>query len=174
MRKLNTTRKEATISSKQIMRFLPLIVFAAAVAAVGGTVLYRNGLQDSALNAAATAERIAQGKGIYADHCAACHGVDLEGQPNWRMRNADGRLPAPPHDPSGHTWHHPDQVLFAVTKYGPAATAGQGYQSDMPAFDGVLTDQEIIDVLTYIKSTWPDDIRHEQARRTKASLQNGS
>ena len=156
------------------MRFVPLAIFVAAVAAVGGTVLYRNTGQEAALDGAATPERIAQGKAVYTEHCASCHGVDLEGQPDWRARKTDGRLPAPPHDPSGHTWHHPDQVLFAVTKYGPQATAGAGYQSDMPGFEGVLTDQEIINVLTYIKSTWPVEILQEQARRTKLSQQNAS
>lgn len=145
-----------------------------AVAAVGGTILYGNIQKDAGLNAAPTPERIARGEVVYGEYCASCHGVNLEGQPDWRGRKPDGRLPAPPHDPSGHTWHHPDQDLFAVTKYGPQAAAGAGYQSDMPAFDGVLTDQDIIDVLTYIKSTWPEDIRQEQARRTKVSQQNGS
>ena len=156
------------------MRFLPLAVFVVGAGAVGATVWSRTGGQEAALEGAATPQRIAQGKAIYADHCAACHGVNLEGQPNWRGRNPDGRLPAPPHDPSGHTWHHPDQMLFAVTKYGPQATAGPEYESDMPAFEGVLSDQEIIDVLTYIKSTWPEEIKREQARRTKLSLRNAS
>lgn len=103
---------------------------------------------------------VAQGRQIYADSCASCHGVALEGQPNWQQRNAAGRLPAPPHDPSGHTWHHPDEVLFLLTKYGPAALMNDsGYLSDMPAYEGVLSDDEIVAVLSYIKSTWPRQIR---------------
>lgn len=169
-----TERWEATISAKTFTRFLPLAVFAVAVVAVGGTVLYSNMGHEPSLDGSATPQRIAQGKAVYTEYCASCHGAELEGQPNWRSRNADGRLPAPPHDPSGHTWHHPDQMLFVMTKFGPQATAGPDYQSDMPGFEGILTDQEIIDVLTYIKSTWPENIRQEQARRTAASLQNGS
>ena len=61
------------------------------------------------------------GARIYALHCASCHGMKLEGQPNWRQRLANGRMPAPPHDESGHTWHHPDEVLFGITKRGRAA-----------------------------------------------------
>ena len=57
---------------------------------------------------------------IYQARCASCHGVHLEGQANWRERGADGRLPAPPHDASGHTWHHPDDVLIRITKEGVA------------------------------------------------------
>jgi len=157
-----------------MMRFLPLGVFVLAVAAVGGAFLYKNSGQETAMDGTATVERIAQGSAIYGDHCASCHGAALEGQENWRSRKPDGRLPAPPHDPSGHTWHHPDQMLFVMTKFGPQATAGPNYQSDMPAFEGVLSDQEIIDVLTYIKSTWPEEIQQEQARRTKLSRQNAS
>jgi hypothetical protein len=71
------------------------------------------------------------------------------------MTTSSGRLPAPPHDASGHTWHHPDGVLFRIVKEGTAAVVGQGYESDMPAFAGVLSDQQIHDVLAFIKSTWP-------------------
>jgi mono/diheme cytochrome c family protein len=101
------------------------------------------------------AARVAFGAKVYAQHCAACHGARLEGQPDWRQRKADGRLPAPPHDESGHTWHHPDSVLFAITKNGlvpPYAPAGYG--SDMPAYAGILKDEEVWAVLAYIKSHW--------------------
>lgn len=102
---------------------------------------------------------VAEGKKVYAAECASCHGLTLAGQPNWRERNADGRLPAPPHDPSGHTWHHPDEQLFALTKFGPARIVGNGYESDMPGYEGVLSDREILAVLSFIKSTWPAEIR---------------
>jgi mono/diheme cytochrome c family protein len=97
----------------------------------------------------------ARGEALYAKHCAACHGRNLEGQPDWQSRNAQGRLPAPPHDEHGHTWHHDDQILFEVTKYGLARHAPPGYQSDMPAFEGTLSDRDIVDVLAFIKSRWP-------------------
>jgi mono/diheme cytochrome c family protein len=107
--------------------------------------------------------QVAQGQSVYAAQCARCHGANLEGQPNWRDRQANGRLPAPPHDASGHTWHHPDAQLFGITKHGLAPFAPPGYQSDMPAFDGTLSDEQIAAVLAYIKSTWPPDIRERQA-----------
>lgn len=101
-----------------------------------------------------------EGRGLYMANCASCHGANLEGQPDWQTPNEDGRLPAPPHDASGHSWHHPDKVLFEITKYGTAAYIGGGYQSDMPGFSGLLDDNEITAVLDYIKSTWP----RQQAR----------
>ena len=110
------------------------------------------------------AEAVLAGQDIYVAACASCHGADLEGQPDWRRPLPNGRLPAPPHDETGHTWHHPDELLFMLTKYGPAELVGNGYESDMPGFDGVLSDEEILAVLAYIKSTWPERIiaRHDQ------------
>jgi mono/diheme cytochrome c family protein len=106
---------------------------------------------------------IALGERVYAEACASCHGATLEGQPNWQARNADGKLPAPPHDETGHSWHHPDAQLFAITKFGLAPIAGPDYATDMPAFEGQLTDAEILAVLAYIKSRWPEKIRAHQA-----------
>jgi len=105
------------------------------------------------------AGKVALGAGLYVEHCASCHGAELEGQPDWRQRGPDGRLPAPPHDGGGHTWHHPPEQLFAITKFGPAALIGGDYRSDMPAYQGILSDAEIWAVLSYIKSRWPEEIR---------------
>lgn len=98
---------------------------------------------------------VARGKLIYADNCATCHGVNLEGAPDWRTRDAEGMMPAPPHSEHGHTWHHPDTALIAITKLGTEKVVGQGYRSNMPGFGDVLDDQQIDEVLAYIKSTWP-------------------
>ncbi len=117
------------------------------------------------------ARTIATGKEIYTVQCASCHGANLEGQPNWKSPGADGLMPAPPHDETGHTWHHPDQVLFDITKFGVAKMAGlKNYESAMPIYEGVLNDEEIIAVLSYIKSTWPERIRvgHERLNKRYA------
>ncbi len=116
--------------------------------------------------------QVALGAKLYAQHCAACHGAKLEGQPNWRIRLPNGRMPAPPHDESGHTWHHPDKVLFGITKNGLVPPyAPRGYQNDMPAFGGKLSDAEIRGVLVYIESHWTSkDIlaaRAEMIRNTR-------
>lgn len=105
----------------------------------------------------------ALGRQVYAAQCASCHGARLEGQPNWRERGPDGRLPAPPHDASGHTWHHPDEALFRITKYGVAKVANlKDYATAMPVYDGVLSDEEIVAVLSWIKAQWPADVRARQ------------
>ena len=115
---------------------------------------------------------VALGAKVYAQQCAACHGAKLEGQPGWRKRLANGRLPAPPHDESGHTWHHPDHVLFAITKNGLVPPyAPKDYVSDMPAFGGKLADEEIWAVLAYLKTHWtsPEVLaaRAEMARNAR-------
>jgi len=119
-----------------------------------------------------TTEQLAQGQQLYAETCASCHGANLEGQPDWRRRNENGRMPAPPHDATGHTWHHADRQLFTITKLGVGAIV-PGYESDMPAFEGILSDDEIAAVLAYIKSTWPERERGFQAEVT-ANDEGGS
>ena len=108
---------------------------------------------------------IETGAMIYKQYCASCHGNDLEGQENWRSPGADMKMPAPPHDASGHTWHHDDRILFKLTKYGLGAVIGdKDYKSNMPAYEDTLSDAEIVAVLSFIKSTWPEAIqrRHDQ------------
>ena len=99
------------------------------------------------------------GQNIYSENCASCHGVDLEGQENWQKRDDEGYLPAPPHDETGHTWHHPDEYLFLMTKYGIEKIIGKKYLNKMPAYKDILTDKEIIAVLSFIKSKWPNQIQ---------------
>jgi mono/diheme cytochrome c family protein len=108
---------------------------------------------------ATNAEQVAAGQTVYAQHCASCHGANLEGQPNWKEPLPTGGLPAPPHDETGHTWHHADQLLFKITKLGGQAVAVSDFQSNMPAFQGVLSDADIWAVLAFIKSTWPPQAR---------------
>ena len=112
--------------------------------------------------------QVARGQALYARYCAACHGAELQGEPDWQTRKPSGALPAPPHDASGHTWHHSDRQLFEITKHGMGAYAPPGWASDMPAFAGVLSDADIWAVLAYIKSHWPEQARTYQAQRTAA------
>ena len=152
------TRRRATV-----------IAGAAAVLAGLGAAALGVGWWGSASRGDARSDpaQLALGRQVYAAQCASCHGANLEGQPNWRSRRADGRLPAPPHDATGHTWHHPDGVLFRLTKLGPAAIVGDGYASDMPGFGGVHSDAELLAALAFIKSTWPDREREFQERQSR-------
>ena len=113
---------------------------------------------------------LALGGRVYAQHCASCHGAKLEGQPDWRRRLPNGRMPAPPHDDSGHTWHHSDAVLFGITKYGLVPPyAPRGYASDMPAFGGTLSDTEIRAALAFIASRWSTDVLKARAEMIRGT-----
>ncbi|MFW8595778.1 c-type cytochrome [Cribrihabitans neustonicus] len=107
---------------------------------------------------------VEEGRKIYAEYCASCHGADLEGEPNWQERDEDGYLPAPPHDETGHTWHHSDSQLLAITRFGVEALAGNGYRTRMGGYEEVLSEAQMLAVLAYIKSRWPQQIiqRHNE------------
>lgn len=105
-------------------------------------------------------EVVAVGLKVYQDRCAACHGADLEGEANWRQREPLGRKRASPLNGSGWSWDHDDATLFAITKFGVRAMSGKGaLNSNMPAYEDLLSDNEIIAVLSYIKSVWPAEIQ---------------
>ena len=158
-------------SSRAVRARRAAIAIGLAIAAVAAVIAWRAGSGSAApapLSAASLTE-IEQGWALYEQHCASCHGANLEGEPDWRERKPSGRLPAPPHDDSGHTWHHPDEVLLAITRNGmrpPIAPAG--YQSDMPGFEGVLDEAQIRAVLGFIASRWSEQSRAHQARIDRA------
>lgn len=116
------------------------------------------------------------GQQLYQENCASCHGVNLEGQANWKTPDENGILPAPPHDETGHTWHHGDRLLFEYIKLGGAAALKKAgiddFNSGMPGFGDVLSDQEIRQTLAYIKSNWPEKLRALQKQSTKTEAQS--
>ncbi|MDT8345264.1 MAG: cytochrome c [Thermohalobaculum sp.] len=113
--------------------------------------------------------QVARGSAVYAEACASCHGARLEGQADWRSPNPDGTYPAPPHDAGGHTWHHPDGLLLRYIRLGgaEALTGIPGVRSAMPGFSDTLADQDIRNVLAFIKAQWPDEMRAYQRAATE-------
>lgn len=107
--------------------------------------------------------QISEGKVLYETHCASCHGVSGEGQPNWKTPNEQGVLPAPPHDNSGHTWHHADEQLLELIADGSGLA-----NSGMPAFGDSLNRPQIEAILAYIKTFWAERERAFQAEVTQA------
>jgi mono/diheme cytochrome c family protein len=158
--------------NRRVARVLGWSVGAAVVAASLGLMAYNVWMTLPGGRADPNDSRqVAQGQSVYERMCASCHGRSLEGQPNWRQALPTGGFPAPPHDESGHTWHHPDSVLFNITKSGGQSAAPQGFKSNMPGFGGLLRDEEIWAVLAYIKSRWPS---HIQARQEEVTRRNRS
>ncbi len=163
-------KKDTKVRKRRLAVLLALLV-----AGIGsGGYLLAVGGRDAAMRADPDdPELVALGREVYDARCAACHGRNLEGQPNWRQRLPDGGFPAPPHDASGHTWHHPDAFLFEVTRAGGQALAPPGFKSNMPAFGDVLSEREIWAVLSYIKSRWPDSVRRRQAEVDRRMREGG-
>ena len=112
------------------------------------------------------AQQIELGQQVYAANCAACHGPDGEGEPDWKIPKADGTYPAPPHDVNGHTWHHGDGTLLQIIRGGDSLDI-PNFKSGMPAFEETLSDEEIVAVLAYLKSRWPEEERQFQAEMTQ-------
>lgn len=148
-----------TLGRRSVVWVAGALLLSVAVAALYLAFEWNQGLRVDPTNVA----QVELGRRIYMEACANCHGASLEGQPNWRKRLPNGRLPAPPHDASGHTWEHPYEALFRTVKYGPRVYPA-GYQTDMPAFENRLTDSEIAASLAFIASTWPSEVRAKRAR----------
>jgi len=98
-------------------------------------------------------KQITRGRILFHKYCAACHGVNAEGAPNWRQRNPDGKFPPPPLNGTGHTWHHPMKALRMTIRDGTQKIGGK-----MPAWGHTLSDQDIDDIIAWFQGRWPDEI----------------
>lgn len=148
-------------------------------AVAGGVALFLTATapEDTKDTLAMAPPDIAAGRALYAENCASCHGASLQGQDGWRSPGPDGIFPAPPHDETGHTWHHGDKLLFDYVKLGGEVMLKQigagDARSGMPAFGDILSDKDIRDILAFIRSTWPARIQEVQAARTEAERTRG-
>ena len=131
----------------------PKILLIAGLALVGAlstyTYLAKQASWDSSTNKWYTQNQVNQGQVLFADHCAACHGVTGQGANNWTQPNAIGVRPAPPLNGSGHAWHH------SLADLAQTVENGRGL---MPAWKGTLSEAEIIATIAWTQSLWPDVI----------------
>ena len=111
-------------------------------------------------------QHVSVGAKVYQTNCAACHGKKGEGAVNWREVGADGKLPAPPLNGTGHAWHHPLQILYNVIHKG-----SPGGQGNMPAWQGKLSDEEILAAIAWFQSKWPEEIYQNWLARDNAFRQ---
>lgn len=102
------------------------------------------------------------GRMVYLQHCASCHGDQGAGAPNWQQPDAQGELPAPPHDADGHTWKHSDAMLYRIVRNGWRDHFNKTDRLTMPAFANVLSPQETRAVITYLKTLWTSEQRRFQ------------
>lgn len=108
------------------------------------------------------------GKEVYQQHCQACHGPEGKGlTEKWKERDALGELPAPPHDPSGHTWRHSDAMLYRMIAEGWRDPFNRTERLTMPAFGEVLEPREINAVIDYLRTLWTEEQRAYQRQQTE-------
>lgn len=107
------------------------------------------------------ADRTSRGQRVYQSNCASCHGGSQGG-------NASDYPPR--HSAIGHTWQHADCDLARMVRNGPGPSVNTGRfvapGLQMPAFRDRLNEDEIADVLAYIKTFWTDEQRAAQAATT--------
>lgn len=100
---------------------------------------------------------------IYSHRCASCHGSQLEGQAGWREPDLQGRWLAPPHNEQGRTWRHADEDLIKMV-YGTSGTLKEAH-----AHSTKLEHEEVIAVLSFIKSHWTPEQQAAQESKTIGS-----
>jgi len=108
------------------------------------------------------------GKSLFAANCASCHGAGAEGAVNWRQPDAEGRFPPPPLNGSGHGWHHPLAALYQTIMAGSPDGSGR-----MPAWQGKLSQAEVLAIIAWFQSHWPDEIYAAWHRTNEASKREG-
>lgn len=152
--------------------FLAIILAACggAAAPASQNAVASSGLTPTVPLPALDAGQVELGKQVYVKNCAACHGANGEGEPDWKIPKEDGTYPAPPHSVDGHTWHHGDGLLIQIIKGGGNSLDIPNFKSNMPAFGGILTDEEIMAGLAYLKSTWPEEQRRFQFEASQQEL----
>lgn len=101
----------------------------------------------------------------YNSYCAHCHGYNGDGQgaDSEARTVALGYKIVPRHDSQGHTWQHPDQILFETIKYGVESPLNL---YPMAEYGSRLSDEEIWGIVAYMKRFWTDEQRAHQAELT--------
>lgn len=94
-------------------------------------------------------ENIARGKALFASTCQACHGIGGIGEaPDDPDARDEFGFKAPALNDDAHAWHHDDRGLMATIRLGSPNN------KRMVAFGEILSETDIADIVTYLKSTW--------------------
>lgn len=86
----------------------------------------------SVLAGPAHAADVTAGQQIYMQYCVGCHGV-----------GGQAVLPNAPHFSRGDRLMQPDTMLMMSIRAG---------KQSMPSFNGILRDQQILDVIAYLRT----------------------
>jgi cbb3-type cytochrome c oxidase subunit III len=117
-----------------------------ALAAAIATSLWAVSIETRVPAGAATNDAAVAGQKIYGANCSACHGATGAG--------LTGEFP--PLAGNSMVTGSPDKVIAAVKNglSGAMTVNGKSYSGAMPAWKGKLSNTEIADVITYIRSAW--------------------
>lgn len=147
-------------TSSLIFMVVAVVLVSSACSSAGGTVVITPAEPDSDI--------FKLGQTVYNTQCASCHGVNGEGQfPDAPLEpDITGRYGAPPHDDTGHTWHHDDDLIIRIIREGGMGDPANFYV--MPALGSALSEDEIEAVIAYIKTMWTPEQQVMQRERTQA------
>lgn len=110
-------------------------------------------LQPQAVPRSIDMAQLARGGNLFQKNCAACHGSNAEGAPNWQKPGPDGKYPPPPLNGTAHAWHHPMEALKRTIRDGTLKLGG-----NMPAWGDKLSVQDMEDVIAWFQAKWPDEL----------------
>jgi mono/diheme cytochrome c family protein len=105
-------------------------------------------------------QQVIDGKQIFLQNCASCHGPEAASTANWKQTDANGKYPPPPLNGSAHAWHHDLPLLRRTVREG-----GQKMGGLMPPFKDTLKPEQIDAAIAYFQSMWPDEIYQKWAGR---------
>ena len=147
---------------KNIFNYSLIVIFLFIVIFLGLVFFNEKNRDDdnfsNSVSMESASKQILLGSSLYLENCASCHGNKLQGQPKWNIeKDSDGHNYAPPLNGTGHTWHHNQEYLFNVTRYG-FKKMDPNYKGKMMGNED-LTDDEIWSILAYVKFIWPDSIK---------------
>jgi ubiquinol-cytochrome c reductase cytochrome b subunit len=102
-----------------------------------------------ATTTSAVSPQAKHGMQVYSQNCSSCHGASGAGMPNL----------APPLVGNDFVTGDPKQVVEVVLngKSGPITVNGQNFNGQMPAWKATLSNKDIADVVTYIRSALGDN-----------------
>ena len=109
-------------------------------------------------------EMLEAGQFLFKANCAVCHGINAEGTvADWHKRDANGKLPPPPLNGTAHTWHHSISGLVHTVKNGTIEIGGS-----MPSWQDKLSDDEIVSIIIWLTSLWPEEVYNAWLERNKS------
>jgi mono/diheme cytochrome c family protein len=105
------------------------------------------------------------GKALYALHCATCHQLDGQGIKG-NYPPLKGNAIATMRDPRA-------LILVVLNGLTPGSTPGQPAPAAMPPYDTTLSNRELAEIATYVRSNWgnaapavkPEDVKALRVKR---------